>query len=149
MLDVAQHILAITDYILGKLTYNLDLDGGSVLHVLDLDGECVFSWVFSGGAPDEQDGVHLSGADVNQFWVQRTVILKPRHYWMRFSLTYRTVLFITGVLLLDLTITIDTLTVSLGLGLEWSYHISHQILQNSSSEYQENTTFYDDRISAL
>lgn len=43
MLDVAQHILAIIDYILGKLTYNLDLDGGSVLHVLDLDGECVFS----------------------------------------------------------------------------------------------------------
>lgn len=44
MLDFGQHtVYWLTDYILGKLTDNLDLDGGFILHVLDLDRECVFS----------------------------------------------------------------------------------------------------------
>lgn len=76
---------------MAKLTYNLDLDGDTVLHVLNLDRQRVFSRVFPSGASDEQDGVHVAGADVHQFRIQRSVVFKPGHNRTRFSLTYRTV----------------------------------------------------------
>lgn len=58
-------------------TDNPDLKAGSVLHVLDLEHQLIFSRVISLCWADEQDAVHIWVADVDHLGVNRLTILVP------------------------------------------------------------------------
>lgn len=68
------------------LTYNLDVDVSAVRHVLNLNRQSVLSRVGSLRRTNEEDGVHLTGANPYTSVLQENIILEPGHHRTRLSL---------------------------------------------------------------